>query len=284
MNKFAAKTKAIPYSDTEIERLRVLWVSGSMEEIKEAFPNRSLIGLGQKAKSLGLECKVERARRGDLSVLLDKSLTSFYWLGFILADGHFTKTGQLVVALMEKDKNHLEHLAQYLKTTVKYPYRREKEYKKRTSLISPSEQQLRSVVRITVQDKEIVDQINFLLGLPSSRKTYNPPTKLDDLNTDEITALFIGFFDGDGSSSYSSIEGCVRKSARLENHISWKPVFEIFRNNNLIHNAITHKNKNTVSGHPTKTTMMRLLAFATEYKLPILIRKWSIWFDESNLN
>ena len=54
-------------------------------EILEKVLNRSKTHIKSKATAL----KIKRKRLSDLSFLLDNSLISFYWIGFILADGFF---------------------------------------------------------------------------------------------------------------------------------------------------------------------------------------------------
>ena len=46
----------------------------------------------------------------SLSKLLDGSNISYYWIGFILADGHMTKNNTIQINLNKKDILHLEKL------------------------------------------------------------------------------------------------------------------------------------------------------------------------------
>ena len=53
-------------------------------------------------------------RSSNLSILLDDSFESFYWMGFILADGCFFEN-RLQITLAIKDKEHLQSFANYVK-------------------------------------------------------------------------------------------------------------------------------------------------------------------------
>ena len=46
--------------------------------------------------------------------LLEETNLSYYWIGFILADGHISKNNRLKVGLAIKDIKHLKQLAEYL--------------------------------------------------------------------------------------------------------------------------------------------------------------------------
>jgi hypothetical protein len=277
-----AKSFPGPYSEEEIKLLSELWPVASTDELLKAFPKRSHIGLLQKAAVLGLVSEIPRMRKGDVSILLNNTPVSFYWLGFLLADGHFTKSGQLTISLMDVDRNHLDKLALYLKTTIKYPYHREQPYitEKNQPLhngkIIMNEERLRRVIRIAVQDSIRVPQIQKLLGLISTNKTYNPPDSsvLRNLDIISLTSLFIGFFDGDGGSVFDTKNQI--KSAGIENHKSWIGIYELFKEYNLIYDIKIHPEKNTISSSISRDQFRNLVRFSIENNLPVMDRKWHL--------
>lgn len=271
MKSRAAKTPAIPYTELEIELLKKYWPICGEKEFKNLLPNRSFIGIRQKAGLLGLKIEISRSRRGSLLPLLNGTPEAFYWLGFFLADGHITKTGQFVVYLSGKDRNHLEKLAKFLGTTVTNPYNNpNKIYAGTDPLLAklPLEEQerkIRQMCRIAVSHPQAACQIRELLGLTSSHKTINPPNieVLNLLDNDSLTSLFIGFFDGDGSSS------------GIGSHSSWHEVHLLFKQRNL---ADTIKLTTKVSSlYVFKEHIIKICKFAREQNLPVLDRKWNRW-------
>jgi hypothetical protein len=142
---------------------------------------------------------MSRGRLGNIGRLLDRSLQSYYWLGFILADGSFSNNNQrFKVSLGEEDQEHLRGLVEYL----------DKEYKNNYSCC--------------FMDTELVPLIHSKLGLPLTEpKMYSQPEilKYDILADDEFLALFVGFIDGDGSIQYQTGRETTKLSIKL--HISW---------------------------------------------------------------
>ena len=62
-------------------------------------------------------------KKGNCSVLLEETVLTYYWIGFILADGHIHNSIRLKVALGLKDKEHLLKLKHFLKVEnhIDYP-------------------------------------------------------------------------------------------------------------------------------------------------------------------
>lgn len=270
-----AKSKAVAYTEAELELLQKLWPIATMEELREAFPARSQCGLIQKAKGMGLEIEKTRMRKGDIAPLVDGSLVSFYWLGFILADGHITKAGQLTIKVNDPEERHLEAFAEYVGAKVKKPYSNlDKSYAINGFL---SEESLRKLRRVAVQDPETCKKIMEILGLSNTNKTTNPPNKtsLDDMSDEQVTALFIGFFDGDGGTPVTRFGG------RIENHISWKSYHEAIAKRGLCSEPFVGK-KGTSSIYVPKEKMISMAKFITEHSLPVLRRKWKKWFGLIN--
>lgn len=83
-----------------------------MKDLLDVFPNRDYISLVNMASRLNLHSEVNRHRLGDLSFLNLDNLTkeSAYWWGYIMADGHLSKTDMLILSCTVKDQSHLKKL------------------------------------------------------------------------------------------------------------------------------------------------------------------------------
>lgn len=197
-------------------------------------------------------------RKNGVKILLDGSLKSFYYIGFLMADGHIEKNVRLQITLSKKDINWLENFCKYVKGK-----------KIRTFNVGPYE-----MCSFNVQDKESIPEICNVFDLKGN-KTKNPPSisVFNNMGDKEILSLIIGFIDGDGS-----IENVHKRndfSIRIKNDSSWLSILEMFST------KISGKNfaKINGSGHAevsfTKfSDIKKLKKFSTENNLPILERKW----------
>jgi len=151
--------------------------------------------------------KLYAKRLGDASFLLDNSNESFYWIGFILADGSINNNVRLSITLSRKDKAHLEKLSKRLNINVDdintvlngkiYPQ----------STISIMHTDIFSVL----SEKYMIKQ----------NKTMNPPdiSVFNDLSYEQLLSIFTGFIDGDGSinKKYKRKDSQIR----VQIHHSW---------------------------------------------------------------
>lgn len=191
------------WTDEENTKLKEAWETYSMKELLNAFPGRTYQKIELHAHYLGYHAKVDRSRKCDLSFLDLDSLTkeSLYWWGFIMADGHLSKTNTLIISLKNIDKAHLEKIAKRLSVTVKED---------------------KGFVRIQGNDKPRIESWKRTLCMEETAKTYFPP----DLSIFEkdFVYFFIGFVDGDGciwlSRNYPQL--------RIELHFSWKKNLDFF--------------------------------------------------------
>lgn len=205
--------------------------------------NRGWSSIQNKAFLLNIKRDV---RNSNSYKLKNGSNESYYWLGFIMADGHFNdKSKQIQINLSEKDIHHLMRLSEYV------------EYKKK--IINP---------RIVINYSDINDWLIELFNIKSD-KTYNP-CSLNKLYGDNLFSFIIGFIDGDGSinkKGYLSIK-C---------HKSW------LDNLNYMVNYLTESEIN--SGYInseglsfisiTKIEIMKKIKQKIiDLDLPVLDRKW----------
>src|ERR1035437_2076985 len=160
--------------------------------------------------------------------LLEETPIAYYYVGFLLADGHFNNlngSNDLKLVLAEEDRQNLENFAKYV------------EFKKETRLYSKAEK--REIVGnlCNAQDSYVVnfsDQINKPVLMKkfdiSHIKTYVPPnlTWIREQNPDLYFCLWIGFIDGDGSISYNmNPDRSFRESCHIaiNCHKSWENNF-----------------------------------------------------------
>lgn len=234
----------------------------SITQLCDILGFKSRTSIINRIKRLNLPRKSQR--KGSLHKLLEETLETYYWIGFILADGHFTKSNQLVVVSSLKDQLHLEKLAKFLDGQVKIYDRSDSPGK-----YEGSEKQF---CRIAIQDHKIGKQIKEKFDI-NNNKTYKP-NDLRKLNiqNDLMKSLIIGFVDGDGSF-------LTENSIRIECHSAWR--------NNLFYikefcekyldapdMSISDESREhcyiTLNSKSTK----ELRQFALENKLPFMQRKW----------
>jgi hypothetical protein len=161
----------------------------------------------QKARSLNLRRSTEINRsipRNRLSALLNDTNESFYWIGFILADGTVTNDS-IQIEVSKNDENHLLQINNYLKNDIVL-YRR------------------RNTVTISINDRINIKQIKEKFDI-KQKKTYNPPDYSNaEFSQNNLLSLIVGFIDGDGNISKRKNGGT---QLTVENHASWKE-FHIF--------------------------------------------------------
>jgi hypothetical protein len=202
-------------------------------------------------------------KKSDFSKMLELQPVSYYWLGFLLADGHFSKNS-IKLTLSCQDRGQIEKFAEFINVKV---------YEDKPRM---SEYGLTKSVTATGYDSKSVPIIRNKFGI-SSRKTYIPPN-LKELALDDISllSLIIGIIDGDGSI------GKTRKRITLEAHISWLPnlqfiyefIYRYTRNLYSCNSFISSKGNAYLSIGKTEI-LSNLKYFIDQYNLPVLDRKWS---------
>jgi len=154
------------------------------KKIQELFPNRKWTNIRKKANNLGLKLRSKSMSKilGDTSILMTDSVELYYWVGFILSDGHIPKNNRLRITLSNIDKEHLNKFRKFLKL----PKKSLKEVGNK-------------FVSLAVMDNHYIDIFKKKFDI-SPTKTYNPPD-LDfykNLPDSLFWSLVIGFIDGDG--------------------------------------------------------------------------------------
>lgn len=232
----------------------------SREEIEDKIYNRSWKAIRLKACSLGSK-KYEQGKRSDLSILLEENTITYYWIGFLMADGHFAKHS-ISLGLDKLDIDHVGKFCKYVN------YNGDNKDK----------------CRFSGYDKDIVPKINEKFYL-NNRKTYNPPYVEWIKDKDLLLSMIIGFIDGDGSIGefHTQSEG-IKHMLRIKVHSAWLENLKYFYYFLYEYSGIYIKKK------PPEPYIIKhgwallslydndVLAFIKrkilELKLPVLNRKW----------
>lgn len=174
----------------------------TVKELTKLLGFKSSTSISSKIKELKLDPKL---RKGDLNPLLNDTPLSYYWLGFIAADGYISKTGHFQIST-SKNINHLTQLANFLSAKIT------------TNKFSKSSYKTNSLFyyRIAIKDKIIGVQIRNLLGI-IDKKTYNPISLNFFDNDIKFYSFLIGFIDGDGYI----YKGNKSWNIKIEIHQSW---------------------------------------------------------------
>lgn len=132
----------------------------------------------------------------DEVALISKTPQSYYWLGFIAADGNISSTGRLIVGLAEKDLIHLQKLCGFL------------------SLSKPPSYKLstKSYEISVMLSKKVLTYIKENLNITTKKSlTYEFP-KIEQENL--LDCFIIGYIDGDGSWNWNKKNQALRLGIR----------------------------------------------------------------------
>jgi hypothetical protein len=193
------------WSEEEREKLKIHWKSSTMKELLEQFPNRTYQSLMKEASKLGIKSEVARKRKGSLEFLNQLNPKSCYWWGFIIADGHLAKRGDLIIQLDIQDENHLKKLNEYLNTTIYY----------KESLNTYTKNLSKQVI-LRIADKSFANKWLNILSI-NAPKTYFPPDLSIFYTKEYLLPFVIGLIDGDGCIW----EGNDWLNLRIELHGNW---------------------------------------------------------------
>lgn len=220
-----------------------------------------------------------------LKRLLSDELETFYWMGFILADGWVVskidsknnKINHLGISIQSRDRTHLENFLKWvdISTTRIRTRSRNTIFKNGSTDVS-----------ICITDQVSVPLIKEKFGI-NNDKTNNPPNMSEYKFTEEQTiALIIGFIDGDGS---------VAMRSHRRPHISFQTSKEWYNNleliNEVVHTFCDESIRNNVCinrrGHASLSLCKCIIAaklrqFIIDNNLPALERKWEV-IDVSDL-
>lgn len=197
-------------------------------------------------------------RNNSLSRLVnDQSFQTFYWIGFILADGSFYGN-RFELGLKDSDKYVLEKFADYIQYTGSIKHRENSNSN-----------------RICFSNSKSIPEFMQKYGL-SYNKTYNPPnfSYYSNYSKEQLIALLIGLIDGDGSISQNGSEHS--NSIIITSHKLWKEFYsELLAALNIPLHIKERKGTNTISISIFKREYCLLLKdFILNNNLFHLKRKW----------
>lgn len=259
------------YTSDEINFIKTNYSEHGVQYLADHL-NRTKSSIYFKANSLDLKSKTLNNKKCDVNFLLSDSLESFYWNGFIAADGSFNHNGRsLKIALSFVDADHLSKLSEKIHTKVRI-------YASSSKLSYGSK-----VCELAAYDSVLIPKIMNKFDFKES-KTHNPPSteRYTTFTDDQLIAFFIGFIDGDGCISKKFNNG---NRITLQVDASWVNFLDFF--NVKLHNKFRYLRGSTValSKNHGKTyayltigkerLLNNLSFFIRTNDLPVLDRKWS---------
>lgn len=249
----------LKWTDEEVESLKIHWPHSTMKELLEAFPNRNYNMLMQKAQSLDIRSQIDRKRKGSFGFLDTLNKNSAYWWGFIMADGHLSSVGALIVTISSKDKSHLEKLATHLNCSV-------------STKVKKSGYGTSEMSSVVLQDISFATKWLDILNIHSP-KTYTPPDLSIFYTPELFIYFFLGLIDGDGCIWISK----DWPNLRIELHGNWFSTLEDMSKKLKDFYGIESKVKMTKRGTSkidinTKEDLIKLRKYCT--KVECLDRKW----------
>lgn len=145
--------------------------------------------------------------KNNLDKLLEETIDSFYWLGFIIADGCFNNN-RFELGLSEKDLNHLN----LFKTFINFD--KDLRYREKTKSY-----------RLQFDNRHSIPKVMEKYGIVNA-KTYNPIdfSIFKKYSKDLITALLIGIIDGDGTIAKNGSKNA--RVIHITAHKLWKSFYE----------------------------------------------------------
>jgi len=231
---------------------------------------------------------IAKIANNNLKRILDDSPESYYWIGFILADGCFSggkskkrdkQYNSLTFTLARKDMASVRKFAKFIGAKINIVVK----------------DKTHDALGIHVNDIWAIRTLMDKLGIESSQaKTYNPPSKLFALKPDHLFCLIVGYTDGDGCIMLKKQKNGKFPFMTYTAYKAWMPIFERFepflyeyfgleKNSKAKHIGIVHyenmpieKRDRTVKWDiPDNRLIKAMKRKAIELKLPIMARKWS---------
>lgn len=239
------------WTEDETSILLANYQEKSKDEMLQLLPAKTHIAIERRAHKHGLIKTRARTRIGNLERLLEDTSESYYWIGFILADGYLRGTGQCTLNICDKDL--IDAFCKYINYT--------------GSIIEVERENHELLYSLTIYNKQVVTKLKQKFNI-SDTKTYNPPN-LQNLSipSDLLTALIIGYIDGDGSIKIGGY-------TEMECHKTWLNEYNYFAT------FLKTKHMAKLNYHDQAYLCLSvqitkdLKEFAIKHSLPILKRKW----------
>jgi hypothetical protein len=181
LNKMGVILKNRPWSKNDIEYLKEKYYDEEIT-ILETKLNRTWNSIKLKAIKLNLKRSNDFIRKSNMINFLDGTNKSYYWLGFLLADGHFDfKNKRIILKLSDKDITHIKEYAKFINTP------------------NITHNVTENYVSVSVQNVQIFNLITDFIKLTEQHKTIKPnDLSILEYTKEQMLSLIIGFIDGDG--------------------------------------------------------------------------------------
>lgn len=250
----------IKWSDSELSIIEKNYEKMIKEDLIKLLPNRSWDSIILKSNKINIGRSNDCYRKSNMNILMEDKVESFYWMGFILADGHISNNIRIGISLSIKDIEHLQKFVDYVNCS---------------DIIIKD-----TMCSTSLQNKEVgIDLCNkFKI---KSNKTYEP-MELKNYYFDKelLFSLIIGFIDGDGSiHKVYKRQDC---NLRIHLHSSW--LDNLIFIENFIYDYFSIEKKKTYShisndGYSLlaisdNDIITKLKKECIRLKLPIMNRKW----------
>ena len=218
------------------------------------YGSYSAYWLAEKNNTLCKSCasRLRAKRKCDLTSLLEETPDAYYWVGFLLADGHF-QDGRIAFHLGINDSEQVKKFAEFIKWNGKF------------------EDKGKFGIGVRAKHTEVVEKLCEKFDIKHN-KTYMPPKTLLNHDKELLKCLIIGFIDGDGN-----IERQYKRKdcfIRIKIHESWESILKEFCE--LLEYDVKHVKINKrkyceliISNSNIVTKLKK-----ESLKLPVLKRKW----------
>lgn len=205
--------KPLKWSEDRINLFKKMWSSDTSEEIKKEFTEFSYQALKSAAKRFNVKRSKDVILKNKLEPLLTQNNFNSYWLGFIMADGHFSNRNELKISVSTLDFGHLKILGDFLNVNINK--NKAQVYGKYIANES---------CMLSVMDVKTLPLLKEFFNV-SSNKTYNS-INISKLQKKHYLSFLCGFIDGDGCITQSKT-GKVNM-LRIQCHSSWIDILMIF--------------------------------------------------------
>jgi len=207
--------------------------------ILELLPGRNWMSIYNRAFKLNIKRSIYKQ---NLLPLLDKTAITYYWLGFLISDGHFSKNNVLHININKLDLKHLCTFCEFLNLD-----------RDRIKIKN-------NIIRLSISDVKTIPVLKQKFDIKSN-KTYNAICFDFDINGDLLKCFLIGLIDGDGSIN-------KKHFAYITAHKSWDTFYDKFQMGKIYYT------KNILRYVITKSSTSILKNIIDKYNLPVLSRKW----------
>jgi hypothetical protein len=255
------------WTTEEKDLLRSMWDKHSKSDILKAFPDRNYRSLKSVAHTLGCVKDKDLKYHNKLKNLVNESNESYYWLGLLMADGHFSKTYEIKLSLSAKDICIFEKFMKYIDydANIKFSYGHTYGSYNSQNYNSISIRDI-NTVKILIEKYSIV-----------SNKTKSPCDISSIQDKEKFISWFVGFFDGDGCMMKDS-KGKL-SGMRIQIHHSWIDNLDLISKKLLNDFDIKSRSYIDTQGYARwvcfgRENHMKFVDYVESLSLPYLDRKW----------